>query len=81
MSAMFAVLKMFYSRQDSYASYMLELQRAQVAQRQLRGHVRRHQRAPKEAQRETNNAIIALEAHRVRLVNAIVERDVARAEI
>ena len=28
MSAMFAVLKMFYSRQDSYVSYMLELQQA-----------------------------------------------------
>ena len=35
MSAMFAVLKMFYSHQDSYVSCMLELQRAQAAQCQL----------------------------------------------
>ena len=35
MSAMFTVLKMFYSCQDSYVSCMLELQRAQATQRQL----------------------------------------------
>ena len=35
MSAMFAILKMFYSRQDSYVSCILELQRAQAAQHQL----------------------------------------------
>ena len=62
MSAMFAVLKMFYSHQESYVSCMLELQRAQVVQRQLRGRVRRYQRAAREAQWETDNAIIALEA-------------------
>jgi len=81
MRAMFAVLKMFYSCQDSYVSCMLKLRRAQAAQRQLRGRVRRHRRAAKEAQWETNNAIIALEAHRVHLVNAVAERDVARAEL
>ena len=31
MSAMYAVMKMFYSRQDSYINYMQELQRAQAA--------------------------------------------------
>ena len=41
----------------------------------------RHRRAAKEAQWETNNAIIAFEARRVQLANAVVERDVARAEI
>ena len=41
----------------------------------------RHRRAARETQRETDNAIIALEAHRVQLVNAVAERDVARAEI
>jgi len=81
MSGMFAVLKMFYSLQDSYVSCMLELQRAQAAQRQLQGHVHRHWRVAREAQRETDNAITALEACRVQLVNAIAERDVARAEI
>ena len=35
MSSMFTIMKMFYSCQDSYVSYMLELQRAQAAQRQL----------------------------------------------
>ena len=43
--------------------------------------MRRHRRVAKEAQRETDNSITALEAHRVQLVNAIVERDVARAEL
>ena len=43
--------------------------------------MRRHQRAAREAHRETDNAITALEACRVQLVNAIAERDVARAEI
>ena len=41
----------------------------------------RHRRVAREALRETNNAIRAFEAHRVQLVNAVVERDVARAEI
>ena len=43
--------------------------------------MRRHQRAAREAQQETNNAITTLEARRVQLVNVVVERDVARAEI
>ena len=41
----------------------------------------RHQRVAKEAQRETDNAITTLEARRVQLVNAVVERDVARAKL
>ena len=31
--------------------------------------------------RETDNAITALEAHQVQLVNAVVERDAASAEL
>ena len=31
MSAMYAIMRMFYSRQDSYINCMLELQRAQAA--------------------------------------------------
>ena len=42
MSAMYAVMKMFYSRQDSYINRMLELQRAHATQRRMRAHVRRH---------------------------------------
>ena len=41
----------------------------------------RHRKAAREAQRETDNAITALEARLVQLVNAAVERDVARALI
>ena len=41
----------------------------------------RHWRVAREAQRETDNAITALEACRVQLVNVVAERDVARAEI
>ena len=43
--------------------------------------MRWHRRVAREAQWETHNAITALEAHRVQLVNAVAERDVARAEI
>jgi len=43
--------------------------------------VRRHQRAAREAKWETDNAITTLEARQVQLVNAVAERDVARAEI
>ena len=50
MSGMFTVLKMFYSHQDCCISCMLELQRAQAAQCQLQGRVRRHRRAAREAQ-------------------------------
>ena len=81
MSTMFTILKMFYSHQDSYVSCMLELQQAQAAQRQLRGHVHRHWREAREAWHETYNAITTLEAHRVQLVNTIAERDVARVEL
>ena len=41
----------------------------------------RHWRAAREAQRETDNAITALEARRVQLVNVVAKRDVARVEI
>jgi hypothetical protein len=40
MSAMMAVLKVYYSCKESYVSAMLALQRAQAAQRKLQGYVR-----------------------------------------
>ena len=43
--------------------------------------MRRHRRDAREAQWETNNAITALEAHWVQLVDVVVERDAARAEL
>ena len=64
MSAMYAVMRMFYSRQDSYINCMLELQRAQAAERWRRARVRRHRRAVRAAQHEIDNFTIALEAHR-----------------
>ena len=81
MSAMYAVMKMFYSRQDSYISCMLELQRAQAAQCRLRGRVRRHQRAVRAAQHEIDNFVIALEARRRQFGRAVVERNAARVEL
>ena len=81
MSAMYAVMKMFYSRQDSYINCMQELQRAQAAQRRMRGRVRRHRRAVRAAQHEIDNFAIALEAHRRQFGRAVVERNVARAEL
>ena len=81
MSAMYSVMRMFYSRQDSYISYMQELQRAQAAQHRMRGRVRRHCRAVRVAQNEIGNYMIALEAHWGQFVHVVAERDVARAEL
>ena len=81
MSAMYVVMRMFYSRQDSYISCMQELQRAQAAQRRMRGCVRRHQRAVRVAQNEVGNYMIALEAQRRQFIRAIAERDAAIAEV
>ena len=78
---MYAVMKMFYSRQDRYISCMQELQRAQAAQRRLRGHVRRHRRAVRVAQNEIGNYMIALDACQGQFVYAVAERDAARAEL
>ena len=80
-SAMYVVMKMFYSRQDSYISCMQELQRAQATWRRMREHVRRHKRAVSVAQNEIGNYMIALEAHQGQFVHAVAERDAARAEL
>ena len=81
MSAMYAVMKMFSSRQDSYIHYMQELQRAQTTQRRLRGCVCRHQRAVRVAQNEIGNFMTALDARQGQFVHAVAERDTARAEL
>ena len=80
-SAMYAVMKMFYSRQDSYISYMQELQRAQAAQHRMGGRVRRHRRAVRAAQNEIGNCMTALEARWGQFVCAVAERDAAIAEV
>ena len=56
MSAMFAVMKMFYTRQDtrdfwqeSYTTCMDKLMRAEAAQRKLRKRLHKHKKASSEA--------------------------------
>ena len=55
MSAMLAVLKLYYVRQDTYVEAMLALQQAQAGQRKLRKHVRKHRKACSDAQAEIQN--------------------------
>ena len=64
---MFAVMKMFYTRQDtrdfwqeSYTTCMDKLMRAEVAQHKLKKHVRKHKKAASEARWETDQAYVAL---------------------
>ena len=80
-SALYAVMKMFYSRQDSYISCMQELQRAQAAQRMMRECVHRHKRAVRAAQNEIGNYMTALKACRGQFVHVVAERDAAIAEV
>ena len=56
MSAMFAVMNMFYTRQDtrdfwqeSYTTYMDKLMRAEAAQRKLRKCVHKHKKVARKA--------------------------------
>ena len=81
MSAMYAVMRMFYSRQDSYINCMLELQRAKAAQRQMCARVRRHRRAIRAAQHEIDNFGIALVARWRQFGLVVVERNAARDEL
>ena len=67
MSAMFAVMKMFYTHQDtrdfwqeSYTTCMDKLMRAEVAQRKLKKRVCKHKKVASEARRETDQAYVAL---------------------
>ena len=67
MSAMFAVVKMFYTRQDtrdfwqeSYTTCMDKLMRAEATQWKLRKRVRKHKKVASEARWETDQAYVAL---------------------
>ena len=67
MSAMFAVMKMFYTHpdtrdfwQESYTTCMDKLMRAEAAQCKLKKRVCKHKKAASEAQWETNQAYVAL---------------------
>ena len=81
MSAMYAVMRMFYAHQDSYINCMQELQRAQAAQRKMRARVRRHRRAVRAAQHEIDNFRIALAARRRQFGLVVANRNVARDEL
>ena len=67
MSAMFVVMKMFYTRQDtrdfwheSYTTCMDKLMRVEAAQCKLKKRVRKHKKAASEARWETNQTYVAL---------------------
>ena len=69
MSAMFAVMNMFYARQDtqdfwqeSYTTCMDRLMRAEAAQRKLRKRVRKHKKVAREACWDTDEAYTTLGA-------------------
>ena len=74
-------MMMFYSHQDCYISYMLELQRAQAVQRRMQACVCRHRRAVRVAQHEKDNFTIALAARRRQFGFVVVERNAARDEL
>ena len=67
MSAMFAVMKMFYTRQDtrdfwqeSYTTCMDNLMGAEAAQHKLKKRVSKHKKVASEARWETDQAYVAL---------------------
>ena len=67
MSAMFAVMKMFYARQDtrdfwqeSYNTCINRLMRAEAAQQKLRKHVHKHKKVAREARWDIDEAYTAL---------------------
>ena len=67
MSAMFVVMKMFYTRQDtrdfwqeSYTTCMDKLMRAKAAQCKLKKCVRKYKKAASEARWETDQGYVAL---------------------
>jgi len=81
MSAMLAVLKLYYVCQDTYVETMLALQQAQVGQRKLRKRVRKHRKAFSDAQAEIQNYHTALQARRNQVENAVKERNEAQARM
>ena len=67
MSAMFAVMKMFYTHQDtqdfwqeSYTTCMDRLMRAEAAQCKLRKRVHKYKKITSEARWDTDQAYVAL---------------------
>ena len=67
MSAMFTVMKMFYTREDtrdfwleSYTTCMDKVMRAKAAQHKLKKRACKHKKAASEARWETDQAYVAL---------------------
>jgi len=81
MSAMLAVHKLYYVRQDTYIEAMLALQQAQVGQRKLRKRVRKHRKAFSDAQAEIQNYHTPLLACRNQVENVVRERNEAQARM
>jgi uncharacterized protein (DUF169 family) len=81
MSAMLAVLKLYNVCQDTYADAMLALQQAQVGQRKLRKHIRKHCKAFSDAQAKIQNYHTALQARCNQVENAVGERNEAQARM
>jgi len=78
MSALLAVLKLYYVRQDTYIEAMLALQQAQIGQRKR---VCKHLKAFSDAQAEIQNYHTALQARRNQVENAVRERNEAQARM
>jgi len=81
MSAMLAVLKLYYVGQDTYVEAMLVLQQAQAGQRKLCKRVRKHRKAFSDAQAEIQNYHTALQARCNHVKNAVRERNEAQAHM
>jgi len=81
MSAMLAVLKLYYVHQDTYIEAMLALQQAQVGQRKQRKRVRKHRKAFSDAQAEIQNYHTTLQARRNQVENAVRECNEAQARM
>jgi uncharacterized protein YhaN len=81
MSAMLAVLKLYFICQDTDIEAMLALQQSQIGQRKLRKRVRKHHKAFSDAQAEIQNYHTALQARRNQVENAVRERNEAQARM
>jgi len=81
MSAMLAVLKLYYICQDTYVEAMLAPQQAQIGQRKLRKRVRKHRKAFSDAQAEIQNYHTALQVRHNQVENAVRERNEAQARM
>ena len=87
MSAMLAIMQMFYAREDaryfwqeSYNIYVNKLMEAREVQRRLKKRVRKHKTIAREALWDTNDAHTALGTLQTQMENAITDRNVAQAE-